>query len=51
MDHIECMIQDFLEMVRSLQRENQALKRMNASANARIIELEAKYETDGVHKR
>ena len=51
MDHVECMIQDFLELVRSLQRENKALKRMNAEAQARIIELEAKYEADGISKR
>ena len=51
MDHVECMIQDFLEMVRSLRRENKALKRMNTTAQARIIELEAKYEADGISKR
>lgn len=51
MDHVECMIQDFLELVRNLQRENKSLKRMNAAAQARIIELEAKYEADDVSKR
>lgn len=51
MDHVECMIQDLLELVRNLQRENKSLKRMNAAAQARIIELEAKYETDDIPKR
>lgn len=51
MDTVECMIQDFLELVRNLQRENKALKHMNAEANAKIIELEAKYEPDGLLKR
>lgn len=51
MDNVECMIQDFLELVRNLQRENKSLKRMNAAAQARIIELEAKYEADDISKR
>lgn len=51
MDHVECMIHDFIELVRNLRRENKALKRINATAQARIIELEAKYETDGISKR
>lgn len=51
MDHVECMIQDFLELVRNLQRENKSLKRINAAAQARIIELEAKYEADDISKR
>ena len=51
MDNVERMIQDFLELVRNLQRENKALKRMNAAAQARIIELEAKYEADDISKR
>lgn len=51
MDHVECMIQDFIELVRNLQRENKSLKRMNAAAQARIIELEAKYEADDISKR
>jgi hypothetical protein len=51
MDHVEYMIRDFIELVRNLQRENKSLKRMNAAAQARIIELEAKYEADDVSKR